>query len=264
LLHCVGEVSHRNRQPVDDEVALFRETAGDLTPRSNFLNSVTPGQMSFNFPNLHYSSHAAYLDALATAMKVEYEAIAAAGVTLQLDSPDSAMAAHCHAVGTDVGDFKKHLEMAIEALNGAVANIPSDQLRFHVCWGNYIGPHHKDVGLGEVLPLVFRSKASVISFEAANPRHAHEWQVFRDLKVPDDKVIMPGVIDVKTQYIEHPDLVAQRIEAFANLVGKERVIAATDCGLSTYAGWTNVYPDIAWAKLNTLVEGARIASDRLF
>jgi 5-methyltetrahydropteroyltriglutamate--homocysteine methyltransferase len=229
-----------------------------------FMSAVTPGQITFNFPNQHYPSHAAYLEAVAGAMRLEYEAIADAGLTLQLDSPDSAMAAHCHAGGSDVGHFREHLALAIEALNEAVADIPPEQMRFHICWGNYVGPHHRDIELREVLELVFSARPMVISFEGANPRHEHEWEVFGEIALPDDKMIMPGVIDVKSSFIEHPRLVAQRIGRFADLVGRERVLVAPDCGFSTYAGATNVDSEIAWAKLESMVEGARIASERYF
>lgn len=264
LLSCVGSVTYISGEPLEAELEAFRDVVGALDADTMFMGAVTPGQVTFNFPNEHYSSHEEYLFAVADALKVEYNAIAAAGLTLQLDSPDSAMAGHCRTDGSDVGDHRRHLALAIEALNHSLADIPPEQLRFHVCWGNYMGPHHRDIELKEILASVFAARPMTISFEGANPRHEHEWEVFQEIKLPDGKMIMPGVIDTKTSFIEHPRLVAQRIERFANLVGKERVIVAPDCGFSTYAGVTSVDSEIAWAKLASMVEGAQIASDRFF
>jgi 5-methyltetrahydropteroyltriglutamate--homocysteine methyltransferase len=264
-LKCIGPVEHYDIRPLEKEIANLREALGsEPTPDTAFMNAVTPGQLTMNFPNDYYSTHAEYLNAAAEAMKPEYEAIARAGLTLQLDSPDSALSAHFKSSGNDLPDFHTHLEMAVEALNYAVANIPAEQMRFHVCWGNYVGPHHRDIELREILPTLLRIKPATLSFEAANPRHAHEWDVFEEIQLPDDKLIMPGVIDVKSHHIEHPRLVAERLERYATLVGKERVIAGTDCGFSTMVGWTNIDPEISWAKLATLVEGAQIASERLW
>ena len=264
LLSCIGPVEHVSREPLNAELAAFETVVGALDPDTMFMGAVTPGQVTFNFPNEHYPSHEAYLFAVADALKPEYDAIAAAGLTLQLDSPDSAMAGHCRTDGSDVGDHQRHLAMAIEALNHALADIPPERLRFHVCWGNYVGPHHRDIELKDILPTVLAARPMTISFEGANPRHEHEWEVFEELALPDDKMIMPGVIDTKSSFIEHPRLVAQRIERFANLVGKERVMVAPDCGFSTYAGVTSVDSEIAWAKLASMVQGAAIASDRCF
>jgi 5-methyltetrahydropteroyltriglutamate--homocysteine methyltransferase len=262
---CVGPVTHHDIAPVEAEIGRLREALGEeLTPDRVFMNAVTPGQLTMNFPNRYYPTHEAYLQAAAEAMKPEYDAIAAAGVTLQLDSPDSALSAHFTAQGNDLPDFRTHLDMATEALNYAVSDIPAEQMRFHVCWGNYVGPHHRDIELREILTSLLRLRPMTISFEAANPRHAHEWEVFEEITLPDDKMIMPGVIDVKTTHIEHPRLVAQRLERFANLVGKERVLAGTDCGFSTMVGWTNIDPEIGWAKLESLVLGAEMASKRLW
>jgi 5-methyltetrahydropteroyltriglutamate--homocysteine methyltransferase len=262
---CIGPVEHRDIRPVEKEIANLRGALGsDPTPDTAFMNAVTPGQLTMNFPNDYYSTHEEYLTAAAEAMKPEYQAIARAGLTLQLDSPDSALSAHFKSAGNDLPDFHTHLDMAVEALNYAVDGIPAEQMRFHVCWGNYVGPHHRDIELREILPTLLRIKPATLSFEAANPRHAHEWEVFKEIQLPDDKLIMPGVIDVKSHHIEHPRLVAERLERYAELVGKERVIAGTDCGFSTMVGWTNIDPEISWAKLESLVEGARIASERLW
>ena len=198
-------------------------------------------------------------------MKQEYEAIAGAGFVLQLDCPDLAMSRHMRFTDLSTEEFLKVIEGNVEALNHAIGNIPAEQVRLHLCWGNYEGPHHRDVPLRDILPVVFKANAGAISFEGANPRHAHEWVVFKDVHLPDDKVVIPGVIDSTTNFIEHPELVAQRICAYAEVVGKERVIAGSDCGFGTFASTTpNVQPDITWAKLASLAEGARIASEQLW
>lgn len=257
---CIGPVEYPDTSALERDLANFRAAVGDVPAERAFMNAVTPGQISFNFPNRHYPSHEAYLQAVAEAMRVEYEAIVAAGFTLQVDAPDTAAAAHMRTEGSDVPDFRAHLELALDALNHALANVPKERVRIHVCWGNYIGPHHLDVELAEIIRPLLRTHAQVVSFEAANPRHEHEWEVFRDVEVPDDIVLMPGVIDTKSGHIEHPRLVAQRLERFAGIVGRDRVLAGTDCGFSTLAGGNNTPPQVVWAKLASLVEGANLAS----
>jgi 5-methyltetrahydropteroyltriglutamate--homocysteine methyltransferase len=247
------------REIEDFTAALDRASADDA-----FISAVTPGQVAFNFPNRAYDSHREYIEAAARALAPEYKAIARAGFNLQLDSPDSAMAWHCSTEGTDLDDPAAHLRASIEVLNDALSDIPPEKLRYHVCWGNYRGPHHKDVALKEIVDLVLQSRAKFIYVEAANPRHEHEWQVWQETKLPDDKALIVGVIDVKTNHVEHPELIAQRIERYANLVGKERVIAGTDCGFATFVGWHSCNPAAAWMKLGALVEGARLASERLW
>jgi 5-methyltetrahydropteroyltriglutamate--homocysteine methyltransferase len=187
-----------------------------------------------------------------------------AGFDLQLDSPDAAMAWHCQVEGSDLADPAAHLAAGIEVLNDVLADVPPEKLRYHVCWGNYRGPHHKDHGLREIVEIVLRTRAKFIYVEAANPRHEHEWAVWKDVALPDDKALIVGVIDVKTNHVEHPELVAQRIERFADIVGRERVIAGTDCGFATFVGFNSCNPVAAWLKLASLVEGARIASARLW
>lgn len=264
LPNLEGPLERRDPEAVRKEIANFTAALGDGKPADAFLCAATPGQIAFNFPNKYYPSHEAYLEAAATAMREEYQAITDAGFLLQLDSPDLAMAAHTRTVGSDVPNFQAHLELAIEALNHAVAGIPPEQMRLHVCWGNYGGPHHKDVPLKDVLPPVLKARCQAISFEAANPRHEHEWEVFEEVKLPADKVLIPGVIDTKTNHIEHPRLVAQRLVRFAQLVGRENVIAGTDCGFGTFVGWSAVDARVAWAKLQVLAEGAKMASRELW
>jgi 5-methyltetrahydropteroyltriglutamate--homocysteine methyltransferase len=261
---CVGPVGVAQPDGIHEEIERFRAALGDRPPATAFMNQVTPGQISFEQPDTHYGSHAAYLEALGAALRHEYKAITDAGFVLQLDSPDLAMAHHFTVVDSSLPAYEQHVAMAIEALNAALEGIPPEQVRLHICWGNYAGPHHRDVELKDVLSELLKAHVGVLSFEAANPRHAHEWQVFEDVELPDGMAIMPGVIDVTTNRIEHPELIAQRIERFAGIVGRERVIAAPDCGFGTFVGWHNVHPDLAWAKLGALVEGARLASEHLW
>jgi 5-methyltetrahydropteroyltriglutamate--homocysteine methyltransferase len=216
--------------------------------------------ISVFFRNDHYPSEEAYLEAIAEAMRPEYEAVAKAGFVLQIDCPDLAMGKHIKYYNVDLAAFRKAVALNIEALNHATANIPAEQLRIHVCWGNYEGPHHYDVALADIIDIVFDAKPAAVSFEAANPRHAHEWRVFERVKLPAGKVLIPGVLDSTTNFIEHPDLVAERIGRYARLVGRENVIAGTDCGFGTWVGQAAVDPDIAWAKLASMAEGARRAT----
>jgi len=216
------------------------------------------------FKNTFYKTDEEYVFAIADAMQHEYEAIAATGAFVQLDCPDLAMGRHTEYAELDEKAFQKRAAMNIEALNHSVRNIPSEQLRMHLCWGNYPGPHHCDISIEKIIDLVWKAKPNTILFEAANPRHAHEWELFKNHKLPDDKIICPGVIEPQSNYIEHPQLVAQRIERYANLVGKERVMAGVDCGFSIHVGMQGIDPDVAFAKLNALAEGAAIATDRLW
>ena len=229
-----------------------------------FSSAASPGVVSIFFGNEYYPSDEEYVFAIAEAMRHEYETIANSGAHVQLDCPDLAMGRHTTYAGLSLAEYRKKVEMNIEALNHAVRNIPADQLRMHLCWGNYPGPHHCDVALGEIIDLVWKAKPQTVLFEAANPRHAHEWSLFESVDVPDDKVLCPGVIEPQSNYIEHPELVAQRIERYAKLVGPERVMAGVDCGFSIHVGMQGIDPDVAWAKLASLAEGAQIASERLF
>jgi 5-methyltetrahydropteroyltriglutamate--homocysteine methyltransferase len=232
--------------------------------RAIFMSAVSPGTTSLFFANEHYPSHEAYLFALAEGLRHEYETIAAAGIDLQIDCPDLAMGRHVQYAGLDLPEFRKRIAVHVEALNHAVANIPAERLRMHLCWGNYPGPHHCDVPLADILDIVWTAKPATVLFEAANPRHAHEFALFEAVKPPEDKVLAPGLIEPQSTYIEHPDLIAQRIGRYADLVGRERVIGGVDCGFSIHVGSGGLDPDVVWAKLAALAEGAELASRRFW
>jgi len=257
---CDGPISVRDREAAEVDVANLTLALARLNAEEAFLTAASPGVISLFFHNSHYSNEEAYLYAIAEAMRHEYEIIAGAGLTLQIDCPDLAMGRHIQYARLSLGEFQKKARLHIEALNHAVQNIPAEQMRLHLCWGNYEGPHHCDVPLRDIIETVFLAKPSGLSFEAANPRHAHEWTVFQDIKLPDGKLLIPGVIESKTNFIEHPELIAQRISRFAELVGRENVIAGTDCGYGTWVGQAAVDPRIVWAKFVSLAEGARLAS----
>jgi 5-methyltetrahydropteroyltriglutamate--homocysteine methyltransferase len=264
-LCCIGDVQISDHDAVKQDIANFKSAIAASKPTDAFMPAASPGVVSTFQPNRHYPTHAAYIGAVADAMREEYEAIAGAGIVVQLDSPDLAMARHTGFQDLTEADFLKQAEQQIEALNHALANVPAGSARLHLCWGNYEGPHDFDIPLQKILPIILKAKPQAISFEAANPRHAHEWTVWRDAKLPDDKVLIPGVIDTCTNYVEHPELVAQRICQFADIVGRERVLAGTDCGFATFVGHAGrVDPEIAYRKLGALVEGARLASKKLW
>jgi 5-methyltetrahydropteroyltriglutamate--homocysteine methyltransferase len=228
-----------------------------------FSSAASPGVISIFFNNVYYPDREQYLFAIAEAMRAEYEAIAAAGVTLQLDCPDLAMGRHTAYSGLDLDAFRRAISVNLDALNHAVRNIPAERLRMHVCWGNYPGPHHRDVPLADVMDLVWTAKPRTVLFEGANPRHAHEWAALAELGVPEDKVICPGVIEPQSNYIEHPELVAQRLLRWAGVVGADRLMAGVDCGFSIHVGMRGIDPDVAWAKLESMARGCEIASRRL-
>lgn len=261
---CVGEIRVKDTGPLDDDIKNFRHALAESKPTEGFMNAASPGVIALFQPNEHYDSHQAYLMALAEAMRHEYEAIVAAGFVLQLDSPDIGLGRHMMFKDKDEAEYVRLATLHIDALNEAVRNIPSDRMRLHVCWGNYEGPHHCDAPMETVLPIALKAKPQALLFEAANPRHAHEWEVFAAAKIPESKVLVPGVIDSTTNFIEHPRLIAQRIAAFARIVGRDRVIAGTDCGFSTFAGFGAVDAEIVYAKLEALAEGAALASDKLW
>jgi 5-methyltetrahydropteroyltriglutamate--homocysteine methyltransferase len=264
-LCCIGDIRLSDHEAVKQDVANLKAAMAASKPVDAFMPAASPGVVSAFQPNRHYPTHAAYIEAVAGAMREEYETIANAGIVVQLDSPDLAMARHTGFQDLTEAEFLEQAEQQIEALNHALANVPASSARLHLCWGNYEGPHDFDIPLAKVLPIILKGKPQAISFEAANPRHAHEWAVWRDAKVPDDKVLIPGVIDTCTNYVEHPELVSQRICQFADIVGRERVIAGTDCGFATFVGHAGrVDPEIAYRKLGSLVEGARLASARLW
>jgi 5-methyltetrahydropteroyltriglutamate--homocysteine methyltransferase len=261
--NCVGPVEVADKEAVHRDIARLKAAMGDADPSGAFMGTISPGQIAFNYPDQHYGSHEKYLAACAEALSYEYRAIIDAGLNLQIDSPDMAMAAHSRSAGSSVGDWHHHLPLAVEALNGALEGIPSERVRLHVCWGNIASPHHCDVPLAQIIDQVLRVNAGTIYVEGANPRHSHEWRVFRDTELPDDKKVILGVIDVKTNYIEHPRVVADRLVQLGQIIGKERLLAGTDCGFDTFIRWSQVDPDVAWLKLGSLVEGAEIASSEL-
>jgi 5-methyltetrahydropteroyltriglutamate--homocysteine methyltransferase len=261
---CTGPISLRDPGAAQVDVDNLKAALGAVRAEEAFMSAASPGVISLFFRDDHYGNHEKYLYAIADAMRPEYEAVARAGFVLQLDCPDLAMGRHIQFAGLDLDAFRKMARLHIAALDHAVANIPPEQLRMHLCWGNYEGPHHYDVPIADLLDLVFAARPQGVSFEAANPRHAHEWKVFERVKLPRDKVIIPGVLDSTTNFIEHPELVAERIGRYARLVGRENVIAGTDCGFGTWVGQAAVDPDIVWAKLASLAEGARLASRELW
>ena len=261
---CTEAVAVQDAEAARTDVANLRTAAAQVTPQEAFLTAASPGVISLFFHNEHYPSHEAYLFAIAEAMKHEYETVARAGLVLQVDCPDLAMGRHIQFADLSLEEFRKMARLHVEALDHALAGVPPDQARMHLCWGNYEGPHHYDVPLADILDIVFAGRAGAVSFEAANPRHAHEWRVFENIRVPDGKLIVPGVIDSTTNFVEHPALVAERISRYARLVGRENVIAGTDCGFGTWVGQAAVDPDIVWAKLASLAEGARLASRELW
>jgi 5-methyltetrahydropteroyltriglutamate--homocysteine methyltransferase len=263
-MRCTAPIALADRTMLEQDLANFRAALATTPRTEGFLNAASPGVVAAFMPNAHYASHEKYIEALAEALKIEYEAIAAAGFVLQVDCPDLAMARHTAFQDLSDDAFVARAAFHVEALNHALARVPADQVRIHVCWGNYEGPHDHDIELARILPTVLKVKARAILFEAANPRHEHEWTVWRDARVPDDLLLIPGVLDSCSNYVEHPELVAQRIERFAGLVGRERVLAGTDCGFGTFAGYSKVDGAIAFKKLRSLVEGAALASSRLW
>ncbi len=261
---CIGPVRLRKVHGEQDDIRRFRAA---LDQQGNgvrgFMNAASPGLITAFQPNQYYPTHDAYLADLVDAMRPEYEAIAAAGFDLQLDAPDLAMAAHTGFQGLDEAEFLRRAAQNVEALNAATANIPAARMRMHICWGNYEGPHDCDIALEKIIDIVLAARPAQMLFEAANPRHEHEWTVWRDARVPDDKVLVPGLIDSCSNYVEHPELIAQRIERFAGIVGAERVIAGSDCGFGTFAGYGKVDPAVTWKKFRALREGADRAAARI-
>ena len=261
---CTGPIEVADRQAVQKDIANLKSAIAGREPSDIFMSAASPGVIALFLGNEYYPSREAYLEAIARAMKEEYNAIAQAGIVLQLDCPDLAMGRHIQFGQASLEEFRRQAALNVEALNFAVSDIPPEQLRMHLCWGNYEGPHHRDVPLRDIIDIVLSARPSAISLEACNPRHEHEWQVFEEVKLPDGKVLIPGVIDSTNNYIEHPDLVAQRIERYAQTVGRENVMAGSDCGFGTFAGFSTVDPDITWAKFRSMAEGARLASERLW
>jgi 5-methyltetrahydropteroyltriglutamate--homocysteine methyltransferase len=261
---CTGEIRPVNQEPLEADLKNFRNALETANVEEAFMNSASPGVIALFQPNEYYKNHDEYLEALAEAMRVEYEGIVAAGFLLQLDSPDLGLGRHMLFADKPDEDYQRLAGTHVEVLNHALRNISADRVRMHVCWGNYEGPHHYDAPMSIVLPVALQANIGALLFEASNPRHAHEWTTFRDADLPDDLILIPGVIDSTTNFVEHPELVAERICRFADIVGRERVIAGSDCGFATFAGFGAVDGEIAYAKLATMAEGAKIASQRLW
>jgi 5-methyltetrahydropteroyltriglutamate--homocysteine methyltransferase len=262
---CNGPIEWKDRTAVQKDLANLRAAVDAAPPTEAFMTAASPGVIAHFLPNRHYASREAYLARLVDVMKDEYDAIHRGGFLLQVDCPDLGMGRHLAFPELSNAEFVKIAAANVEALNHALRDIPPDRMRLHLCWGNYEGPHHRDIPLREILSVVLRARPQALSFEGANPRHEHEWIVFRELRLPDDRVIIPGVLDSTTNFIEHPELVAQRLVRYAEVVGRERVMAGTDCGFATFARTVNqVEPEIAWAKLRSMAEGARLASRELW
>ncbi len=261
---CIGPVSIKDRAPLEHDLSNFANALKAANASEGFMTAASPGVVSAFQPNVYYPSHEAYVEAIGAVMKEEYEAIVGAGFVLQVDCPDLAMARHTGFQDLTEAEFLKRAAHQVEVLNAALANVPATSVRMHICWGNYEGPHDHDIDLIKVLPIILKAKPHAISFEASNPRHEHEWVIWKEARLPADKVLIPGVLDTSTNFVEHPELVAQRLCTFAGIVGRERVLAGTDCGFGTFAGYGKLDPEISYKKLATMVEGARLASDRLW
>jgi len=259
---CVGEVRSKGQGELEKDIANLKAAMAGHGVERGFMNAASPGVISLFLQNDFYPTREAYLVALADAMKAEYETIVAAGLDVQLDCPDLALSRHMLFADLSDEDFVKIADMHVEALNHALSDVPRDRVRVHICWGNYEGPHCCDIAMDKVFSTLMATKARYVLFETSNPRHAHEWTVFRDRRaeIPDDMVLVPGVIDSTTNFVEHPQVVAQRIERFTGIVGTDRVIAGSDCGFGTFAGFGAVDADIAWAKLTALAEGAALVA----
>jgi 5-methyltetrahydropteroyltriglutamate--homocysteine methyltransferase len=261
---CVGDIEVKDMGPVGEDIDNFTAALAKHGPAEGFMNAASPGVIALFQPNKHYPSHESYLEALANVMAHEYRAIVDAGLILQLDSPDLGLGRHMLFKDKTEDEYRALAGAHVAALNHALEGIPKDKVRLHICWGNYEGPHHHDAPMDTVLPIALEANIGALLFESSNPRHAHEWQVFADADLPDDLILVPGVIDSTTNFIEHPKLVAERICRFADIVGKERVIAGSDCGFSTFAGFGAVDEDIVFAKLKAMADGAAIASEKLW
>jgi 5-methyltetrahydropteroyltriglutamate--homocysteine methyltransferase len=261
---CVGPITYQGFDDLNRDIQLLRAAARECEAPEAFLNAASPGVVSAFQPNSYYPSHEKYVEAIGEAMRIEYEAIVDAGLLLQLDCPDLAMARHTGFQDLTEEEFLRRAEHQVEVMNHALRNIPAQSLRMHVCWGNYEGPHDHDIPLEKVLGIILRAKPAAIAFEASNPRHAHEWVVWKSARVPQDKILIPGLLTSTSNYVEHAELVAQRIAQFADIVGRERVIAGTDCGFGTFAGIGKMDADISYKKLGALVAGAALASQRMW
>jgi 5-methyltetrahydropteroyltriglutamate--homocysteine methyltransferase len=260
---CTGPITVLDPQAAIDDMVHLTDAADRLGAARRFSSAASPGVISLFFANEYYATREEYVFAIAEGMRHEYEAIAAAGATVQLDCPDLAMGRHSAYADQDLETFRKTISVNIEALNHAVRNIPAEQLRMHLCWGNYPGPHHCDVPITDIIDIVWKAKPRTVLVEGANPRHSHEWQAFESVKIPSDKFLCPGVIEPQSNYIEHPEVVAQRISNWAKVIDADRLLAGVDCGFSVHVGMQGIDPDVAWAKLASLAEGCALASSRL-
>jgi 5-methyltetrahydropteroyltriglutamate--homocysteine methyltransferase len=260
---CVGDVAVKSMEPLKDDIANFEAALSASGYAQGFMNSATPGVIALFQPNEFYRTQDDYLEAVAEAMRAEYEGIVNAGLILQLDSPDLGLGRHMMYKDLDDAEFVRQAGRHVEVLNHALRNIDGGNVRMHVCWGNYEGPHICDIALRKVLPEILKAKPRALLFEAANPRHAHEWVDWRAIDLPDDYVLIPGLVDSTTNFVEHPELIAERLQRFVDIVGPDRVVAGTDCGFSTFAGFGAVDQAIVWMKLKSLAEGAAILSDRM-
>ncbi|MEY3610597.1 MAG: hypothetical protein RJB14_319 [Pseudomonadota bacterium] len=270
---CTGPIKVKDLSALHKDItnlkaACQKSAEPGQEPVRAFMNSASPGVIAVFQPNKYYATREHYLQALAEAMSTEYETIVAAGLDLQIDAPDLAMGRHIQFRDADEPEFLRNAHMQVEALNHALRNIPAERVRMHVCWGNYEGPHHRDIGLDKIIDVVLKAKPATTLFEGANPRHAHEWEVWaqaaKENRIPDNKILAPGVLDSVNNFIEHPRLVAQRLLTYANIVGRDRVMAASDCGFGTFAGYGAIHPPICYAKLASMAEGARMASEELW
>ncbi len=260
---CTGPIEYRGQAALDTDIENLKAACSAKDISEVFMTAASPGVIAIYLENQHYPTDEEYWEAIAEAMRTEYEAIVRTGFVLQIDAPDLAMGRHVSKALHSLEDFRRDVAKRVELLNHACRNIPSDRFRLHLCWGNYHGPHHHDVALRDIVDIILRTKAGAISFEGANPRHQHEWKVWEEVSLPDDKILIPGVVDTCTSYVEHPELIAERIQRYASLVGGERVIAGTDCGFANFASYEIVDPKIAWMKLRALSQGAALASQDL-
>ena len=261
---CVGPIAVRDTEPLAEDLANLKAALAQVSAVEGFMTAASPGLVPVFQNNRHYPTYEAYVEAIAAAMQQEYEAIVGAGFVLQLDCPDLAMAHHTSFQDLSESDFLKRAAFHVEVLNHALRNVPAESCRIHICWGTYEGPHDHDIDFAKVAPILIKAKPMALVVEAANPRHAHEWAIWRETRLPDDKILAVGVLDTSTNYVEHPDLIAERLCRYADIVGKERVMATSDCGFGTFAGYGKIDPDIAFKKLHAMAEGAAIATKRLW
>ena len=261
---CKGPIKVKSMEPVKGDISRMKEGLAKNGVAEGFMNAVSPGTVAVFQPNEYYSTHEKYMEALADAMREEYEMIVASGLLLQLDCPDLAMGRHTRFKTLTEDEFLRHAEVQVEALNHALANVPADRVRLHICWGNYEGPHHHDIPLTKVLPILLKAKPQAYLIEGSNPCHEHEYEVWKTHKLPKDKILIPGVLDTSCNFVEHPELVAQRILRYAESIDREHIIAGTDCGFGTFAGYGPVVPSICWMKLKSMQKGAEIASKKLW